>query len=479
MKRINAAILLLAVILRASKIWAAPLWYDENFSLLLSRLPIARLLSATAGDVHPPLHYLSIWPIGQLITDPLTQGWLIRLPSLIFSVAAVWLFMRILDEFLLPDAVKAFALLLMAVAPIQIYYAQEGRMYALLEMLVLLSFLLMVRRSWVLLALSMTAMLYTQNYGLFYFACILAAGLIMRISIKSLLALSGAVFVLWLPWAGVMIWQMALINGTHWIPSVTPGGTLYALLNLLFVQTDYPGITALNVAIFAGWLSFAGFWIWQRRKQLTGDRLTNAAMLLAFGPLAMAVVVSLIYQPILLFRPLIGCAPFLYLLMVLPLATMQIRSRYLACGFIVPALIINLVGMYWTGDARKADDSLLPVLETIEAGWLPGDIVYHLSDSSMIDMLPYQDESTGQHYQYPGCGVMLGQLTDQTRDAIEYQIATLEDLDYSRAWIITAETPLNPPCEADYISTFTADLQPVTCFQDTEYVHACLYLVNK
>ena len=47
-----------AAALRFFMIARAPLWYDENFTLILARLPFEGMIQATAGDVHPPLWYV-------------------------------------------------------------------------------------------------------------------------------------------------------------------------------------------------------------------------------------------------------------------------------------------------------------------------------------------------------------------------------------------------------------------------------------
>jgi len=477
MKRIITAAILLAAVLRFAMIWASPLWYDENYSLALAMSPLRNMLAATAGDVHPPLHYLTIWPIGQIITDPISQAWMIRLPSAVFSLIALWVFWRILEEFALPENVKIAAVILMAVAPFQVYYGQEGRMYALLEMLVLLVVLAMLRRYWTLMVMFMAAMLYTQNYGLFYAAAILLAGLVLRLPWRPLIVVGAVSGMLWLPWAGVLAWQMGAIHGTYWFPDMTAGHVIYTLLSLLFAKIDHAGMTLLTVTIFSGWMAFAGFWYIQRREILR-DRMTQAMIILSAVPLVMAVGISLVYQPVLLFRPLIGITPFLYLLMVLPVATFNRQQQIMAAALVIPALLLNL-GMMYAAPEHRGDDSVIPVLDTIETAWMDGDIVYHISDASMIGMLPYADISAGHHVHYHGCGVMLGQITDHTRRASGYQDAALDTLDYSRAWIITAETPLNPLCEAEYIDQYTDTVDPVYCFSDTVYIRSCLYLVNK
>ena len=109
-KRLPLLLAASGILLRAIPVWATRTWYDENFSILLSRLPIPRLLAATAGDVHPPLWYLLCWPLGHI---PGIPAWMIvRLPSVLASITTIWVWWQIL-KFTVPSnkvRLVAFAL---------------------------------------------------------------------------------------------------------------------------------------------------------------------------------------------------------------------------------------------------------------------------------------------------------------------------------------------------------------------------------
>jgi uncharacterized membrane protein len=473
-KKTLAIVLAISAFLRALLIWRSQLWYDENFSLLLSRLPLGRMLAATAGDVHPPLHYLTIWPIGQLFPDG--PAWLIRIPSLIFSTLAVWVFWKILENTISKPWVRWTALGLMVLSPIQIYYAQEGRMYALLELTVLASCLAMLRHRWAWLAVCATLMLYTQNYGVFYIACLWVSGLLLHLDWRRLTASLAVAGALWMPWLGVMFHQMDGIYGVHWIPAVTPGGVIYALYSIFFAPSVTVRLEVLSVLVYSGLIVFS---ILYALRQCFTDLLPLLVM--AFGPVLLSVITSLLWQPVTLFRPLIGCAPFLIILLALPAQWIfERRTRILyAAILVIPIVAANLISLYYFGDQRKNDDANIDVLQTIEADWQPGDIIYHISDASWINMTPYAGISAGQHYKFSDCGTVLGALTTSTRNAMGYQVAQLEDIPYIRAWIITAETPMNPPCDMDYVRQFTGNTSPVSCFTDTQYIRGCIYLVDQ
>ena len=117
------------------------LWLDEGASWVLASLPIKGLLSASAGDFHPPLYYalLHFWlPLaGQ-------REWLMRLPGILVgttTIPALYLFLTRLQvqkskhKFTLAH----LAALLLAINPLHIYYSQELRMYSLSALLSLLT----------------------------------------------------------------------------------------------------------------------------------------------------------------------------------------------------------------------------------------------------------------------------------------------------------------------------------------------------
>jgi uncharacterized membrane protein len=161
-----------AALYRLAYIWRAPLWYDENFTLILARLPFERMIQATAGDVHPPLWYLIEWILFHAL--PALPVWAIRIPALIFSLLAFVMFVQLCDVLHIPTRVQITAAFLMAILPMQTWYAQEGRMYALLEFLVLAALYTGLTRKWTWFLIASVAMLYTQNYGIFYLAVITA-----------------------------------------------------------------------------------------------------------------------------------------------------------------------------------------------------------------------------------------------------------------------------------------------------------------
>lgn len=172
--------LLLAVVvgfgLRLYALDSQGLWGDEAFTTFVIGQPWLRVL-APGLDTHPPFYYALLKGWAMLVAPPLGEMpnvFALRFLSVAASLpmiplaylAATWLFGR---------GAGMLAAWLMATAPVQVYYAQELRMYALAAMLSLASLALLITLlqgratgRWVVgYALVTLAGLYT-HYGVFF-----------------------------------------------------------------------------------------------------------------------------------------------------------------------------------------------------------------------------------------------------------------------------------------------------------------------
>lgn len=303
----------IAIILRVVWISVPPLWYDENFTLLLSRMEFANMIRATMTDVHPPLWYIITWAVYYILPD--APAWFIRVPACVFSIASLGLFDLIMRRFDVPVKVHRVALLLMGILPMQIWYAQEGRMYALLEFFVLITLFAALDRRHVLTFIGALGLLYTQNYGPFYLAAIALVVFARKPFDLMFNGLSkwtySAMFsagALWLPWVTIVQSQMDGIAGKYWIMDRSVGAIVVNIYKVFFTASVpetffFASYAVTFVALIAGCFALA------RSKHPA--RLSIVVM--AFLPLVIAMLVSWLWQPVILFRPLIGISPFLYL----------------------------------------------------------------------------------------------------------------------------------------------------------------------
>lgn len=466
-KRLVEIILAAGFILRIAGVWIAPLWYDEAFTGWLSRVPLLDMIQATAGDTHPPLYYFFTWVIGH--TFGTSVLWL-RIPSVIFSCAALVVFWRIVQaEKELNEHERITSLILMAVMPFQLHFAQEARQYALLSLLVLLAFYFIRRREYPLYGLVLALILYTHNYGLFYaFILFLLAfwseflrpvhvhndpddvnvhpdlahwrpedeSKLRQVLIYT--ALAGLSFI---PWAAVIYSQMETVSSGYWIQEITPGSIVYVLY-MFFWSFGLGEKWQVLAAMLTVALSLAGL-VTALKRPVYG--------LMAWGPLLLASAVSLIWQPVLLFRGLIASAPFLYILVAI--AYYRAGKRYLKAmlaGMVAPVIVAAVYGFYIYGPSQKSMGEIDRITNTITENWRDGDVIVHANDGSMPG-LTYYLPGKPQYLLQPCDRHNLGALSPVTRRALGVEI--VEDFNrFERVWFVYSGGPTSTECEEEKAS---------------------------
>jgi mannosyltransferase len=471
MKYIPAFIFALGIFLRGLFIWQAPLWYDENFTLILARLPFERMMAAIAGDVHPPLWYLVEWITFHSAMWPV---WCLRLPALALSILSMVALLRITEEMDIPETVKLTAFGLMAVMPMQIYYAQEARMYAMLEFFTLAAFYNALKRRWILFAIASTALLYTQNYGMFYLCAIWLAVIVRdRQIIKQITAACAVSCFAFLPWLFVLSNQMSGIQGHYWIMDSSGAAMLGVLQSTFFVSLLKDALAiASHIVIYAALM--IGVW-WMIRK--SEHPFKWAVIVMAFGPLALTFIVALLWQPVLLARALIGSSPFLYLMAAWPLEGASKRVMSYAACFMAPLIISSSLAYYGNITAMKANGDtrpLLDVLTYIRANWQAGDVIYHTDDGSLVNFMPYSADLP--QYRMDDCAPVLGSLSDATRAALGVHVADLASIPHKRAWVLAPRSPLHPACYFEQIAPLTQGA-PLIVVDDNKYIQSGLWLI--
>jgi hypothetical protein len=120
---------------------AQSFWNDEGNSARLSERTVGLIIEGTASDIHPPGYYLllHVWRACWGHSEVALRGF-----SAAAGIAAVF-FTDLLGRRLFSVPVGLLAAFVGAVSPLAVYYAQEARMYAMLEALSVASTYLLVR----------------------------------------------------------------------------------------------------------------------------------------------------------------------------------------------------------------------------------------------------------------------------------------------------------------------------------------------
>jgi uncharacterized membrane protein len=404
MIRDRAALALFAfgVILRLAGLGTAPFWYDESYTALIINSPIQGAMMALEGDTHPPGYYMLLAPFALFGK----AEWLYRLPSALAGIALMPIVWGIVRELGWGRRAQIAVLAAVAVLPSYIHYSQEARMYALLALVVAFAYYCILTRLDMVFVLSGITMLYLHNYGLFYWPLLCLIYLLRERNIRETFLLFSGPLIAFSPWAFVLGGQMQTVQAGYWIQPVTPGAVLYSLYSLMagFSGGDAIAVIAVGVIGVLGWALVR---FGQARPPAWLDIL-----LLAFGPLALAIIASLAWKPVLLFRGLIGSVLFMLLVIGWAAARLQRLRLLTLAGIVIPLLFTCHFNYYLFNAVNKVGD-LHSFLAVARASGVT--TVIHANDGSYIGWSWYAPELNHVRLaDTPGCQT-LGALSARTR----------------------------------------------------------------
>ncbi|GEM_PF-1735592 len=209
--------------LRLLNLGSGSIWYDEAFSIYMSRQDLATIIYGNSGDTMPPLHFFALhyWmAVGG-------SEFIIRFLSTLFSVMTMPV-IYVLGARLFSREAGIFSAMVVAIAPYHIYWAQEARMYSMLSFFGLLAVATFImawqentRIYWTSFTVAMALAFYTHNLSILVLASI-DLFILLRISRALLLwrpvvlSHTGALL-LFSPWLTLLPGQVSKVVGVFWI----------------------------------------------------------------------------------------------------------------------------------------------------------------------------------------------------------------------------------------------------------------------
>ncbi|WP_214408148.1 glycosyltransferase family 39 protein [Pseudonocardia lacus] len=382
------AVTLVGFVLRFTLIDAKSLWLDEAFSVWISNLDPGHIWRTTLQiDTHPPLYYslLHFW------IDTRSGELALRSFSALFSAATVPVLYLVGREV----GGRWLGLLvagLQAVSPLHVWYAQQGRMYAMMTFFAALALLCMVRLltggrgvratllTWVGFVVATVATMLSHNTGvllpatLLVFTAIVGLGRLVAAwrrpfdpdgtapmgrlgavsrpgtDLRLWLAGLAAVVVLWLPWLPGFLAQSGRVDAEFWIPPPTGQKVLDHARDLLSAYA--PG--ALTVPLLVGGAVLVAVAAWHLRHR---RELLVLLVLLVVGPVVGELLVS-VRRPIFYSQTLIWTSLPLTVLVGVGLARLRPRPvMAMATAALLAVNAVSLVAYYQaagTEDWRRA-----------------------------------------------------------------------------------------------------------------------------
>ncbi len=350
---------LVAFLVRAYRLDAQSLWYDEALSLHYARLPWLDLSRSVAHSDHPPLYFLALSAWTRLVG---TSEWAVRFLSLAGGVLTVPLTARLARDLRWPGALGAATGV--ALSPFLIWYSQEARAYTWFTVAVLVSSLLLVRAMrngrpsrWFAHALSVAVLLHLHYYSAFVLAAHALYALVASYK-KSVSGVQGRAapfgrlqaplgqfavsmlggLLLFLPWALRAIPQL-LRNHTYWQGAFPASQALVIFFRAAATAPAVPGgpwreltTLAFLTLVLMGLVSLA---------RLRADRLLVLALLLV----PLVGIVGLVWRvPKFAPRYLVATLPLFFMLVSAALATPRRPALRL--------LAFSLLSLWGWGAAR-------------------------------------------------------------------------------------------------------------------------------
>src|SRR5215207_9257952 len=248
----SAAILVLALCVRLLGIASRPIWYDEAFSILFAEKGFGAMLYGTlaptgagSADIHPLGYYTLLWLWMKGFGESLITT---RLLSILAGLISVYLIYLIALEALSDTRTAQVSMLFASLAPFQIHYSQEIRMYSFLAMWLLLATYGCQRGAktgnwkwWLVFSISAALAQYTHHLAAFYlFALALSPVLQKDWKTVRAVALAGmGALVLYGPWLFQLPAQFSKVQSAYWAerPDISE---LFTLMLVYVTNTPLP-----------------------------------------------------------------------------------------------------------------------------------------------------------------------------------------------------------------------------------------------
>lgn len=359
------AIFVIAVLLRFPSLGLKSVWLDEAASVRL-----ATPVFENVDNIHPPLYYYLLHYAMALLGDSEAA---IRLPSALFSLANVGL-LYLLGRRLADRKTALLAAALLAVSPLDVWYAQEARMYAAVACATLLMALGLVQGGWTGFLLYFGGLLAGLHLIYFFAPIWLVVSALWLVYWRR----SGGgplKVVLWLVTSGLAWWLF-----WPWFPHLWRwiGNLLEAHWSLapLRAWLDVPALSPVTfgLVVVLGTVVVAAL-AWFGASLLERERWRRPITLLAAG----GFVAVLLFVPVprlYLGKRLLYTAWALVVLLVAWLALQSPTRRKLIVGILLGvSLVSSLVSAFvvpkddWRGVAQTVQEEALDVAVWLDPGW--------------------------------------------------------------------------------------------------------------
>lgn len=469
--------LLIGSVLRAHGLLKNSIWYDESFTIYLTRQPLFEMVRLISLDFHPPLWEIITWFTRRIFGESELS---FRFLSLVASIAALWVLYKIMEYFTWSKGDQFLVLLLAAILPYQAWMAQDARVYALLSFLYLLSFYLILRRKYFGFIGTAGLMLYTNNAAPFYLLSLMVLFIYsLREKWKIIFFSFVAIFVSFLPWSPVF-WKE--VDGSYFEkPVLDIYGAIDQLAFIFAPQSVFYIITSitshlilviilLNLLIAMAALTIQIILKTQSREENRGHA-TIHWLLIGLLPVILIATGSVTYDNVFIYRPLSMIS-----LPVIVMTFALIRNlKILKLLYIVPLIAVIIIHWGFWSPADKGG-YLKETLISTQSITKPDDVFFHATATTLLPFSYYLPE-----YKH----VLLDEnlsaefLIAPLQQAYQLQKMPLEKVTASRIWIIWSIDPALPDRVHQRMKSYTQNAVMINQINYPQAAKIKLFLLEK
>lgn len=365
-KDISKLLIIFGIWMRGSGLATTPLRYDEAFSVQMAQLPLIEMIRATWLDISPALHYLIIKPFVWF-----NNPWLARIPSLLASILALAVIWEMLDDWEVTDNQRLWISAL-TLLPGFYWLAQDASIYAMMGLLYLLSFWLMMSGQYVWGVATIALMIWGHPTGLILAISIIIVMLIRDWMLQGMMGIRDVIYkesakkTITAGLVGIGIGIPALIpiifgpvSDNYMMHRLTLGQILDSIHAAVFIEvlpTGWPNILAAVIMMLyiglAILITFTAWAAWMDKIKdpantgLIKDDIVITNSLLVVVPPILMIIVPVLTEPIIFYRPLM----ILLWPMILWIGSATAMQEYKPTKVILPtilAAVIIMAQIFW------------------------------------------------------------------------------------------------------------------------------------
>ncbi len=357
---------------------------------------------AGTADVHPIGYYTMVWLWMKVFGESLVS---VRTLSILAGLGTVCLVYLIGRE-LFDDKLARIAMLFAALAPFQIHYSQEIRMYSWMAMWLLLATYAYIRGSktrawywWPVFSVSAALAQYMQNLAAFYLVILAFSPILQKDwrAVKFIFAAGIGAIILYLPWLVELPGQLAKVAQSYWV-SQPSFSRLFTLVLVFVTNLPLPDnwlmpalFIALTIVAVSGYQTF-------RAARLRTQTAANGLWILylSFAPPLLLFLFSQ-WKPVYIERVLLpsGAVFLIWLAWALTQKDMPRLVQRFCMGLLLAGCIMGIYQHVIYNDFPYGPFQALDA--SLRASMRPGDVIVHSNKLSLLPAI-YFDRTLAQVY---------------------------------------------------------------------------------